>query len=171
MDGQTPNLQILLEILKRELSLHKQLHDVLKVEREALIGVSIKDIRECTFLKEGLLAEILREENGRRRWVQALADASGLDAAALSAEKVAELYGNTHFEQLVSVRNALRYMILQVREHNDENQQLTENALRESQLMKENALGMTGDRAATYGPKGAMGTAIEKNPRIFSQKA
>ncbi len=37
--------------------------------------------------------------------------------------------------------------------------------------MKENALGMTGDRAATYGPKGSMGMTKEKNARIFSQKA
>ena len=171
MDGQTPNLQILQEILKRELSLHKQLYDTLKLEKEALVGVSIKDIRECTFNKEGLLADIMREETARRRWVQALSDASGIDTADLSAEKVAELYGNTHYEQLISVRNALRYLVVQVRELNSENQKLTEHALEESQLMKENALGMTGDRAATYGPKGNMGMAKEKNARIFSQKA
>src|SRR3989344_3477538 len=104
MDGQTTNLQILQEILKRELSLHKQLYDTLKLEKEALVGVSIKDIRECTFNKEGLLADIRRGETAGRRWVQALSDASGIDTADLSAEKVAELYGNTHYEQLITVR-------------------------------------------------------------------
>lgn len=171
MDGQTPSLQTLLEILKRELSLHKQLFDILKLEREALAKVDIKAIREATFNKEQLLADIMREESGRRRWLDLLSDTTGVAVADLSAEKVAEIYGNAHFEQLVSVRNALRYMLVQVRELNGENQKLTEHALRESQLMKENALGMTGDRAATYGPKGNMGVAKEKNARLLSREA
>ena len=41
MDGQAPNLQNLIEILKHELALHKQLFDVLKAER-ALISSARK---------------------------------------------------------------------------------------------------------------------------------
>ncbi len=171
MDGQAPNLQNLIEILKHELALHKQLFDVLNAERAALVDVDLKQIREVTFTKEGLLADIQREEVRRRRWVDALSDYSGITPNDLSAEKVAEVYGGLEREQLVSLRNGLRYLLMQAREINSENQKLTENALRESQLLKENALGMGGDRAATYGPKGSMGMAKDRGSRIITREA
>ena len=171
MDGQAPNLQNLIEILKHELALHKQLFDVLKAERAALVDVDLKQIREVTFAKEGLLADIQREEVRRRRWVEGLSDYSGIAAAELSAEKIAEVFGGLEREQLVNLRNGLRYLLLQARDANLENQKLTENALRESQLMKENALGMGGDRAATYGPRGNMGMAKDRGSRIITREA
>lgn len=171
MDGQIPNLENLFEILRRELALHKELLALVKSEKEALVAVNIKGIRDATFNKESLLSDVQREEASRRRWVADLANHTGLSEAELTAEKVAEIYGSQYFESLVSLRNALRFILLQLKEVNSENQRLTENALRESQLMKENALGMTGDRAATYGPRGNMGMAKEKNSRILSREA
>ena len=103
--------------------------------------------------------------------MEGLSDYSGIAAAELSAEKIAEVFGGLEREQLVNLRNGLRYLLLQARDANLENQKLTENALRESQLMKENALGMGGDRAATYGPRGNMGMAKDRGSRIITREA
>ncbi len=47
MEG--PNLDELLKNLKHQLALYRQLVDLLRVEREHVVGVNLKEIREATY--------------------------------------------------------------------------------------------------------------------------
>lgn len=158
-------------ILKNELALYKDLLEVLKRERTSLVSVKLKEIREATLIKETLLSEIHREEIARARWNAAFSADSGIDVLELTVDRIIDHVGPAASEALANVRTALKFMILETKQVNSENQKLTESALREAHSMKENALGMSGDRAVTYGPKGAVGKNNERNARLVSHEA
>lgn len=58
MEG--PNLDELQKNLKHQLTLYRQLVDVLREEKEHLVAVRFKEIREATYAKEALFDEIQR---------------------------------------------------------------------------------------------------------------
>ncbi|MGZ3713558.1 MAG: flagellar export chaperone FlgN, partial [Bdellovibrionota bacterium] len=69
MDGLAPDLEELTKNLKHQLTLYRQLVDVLRLEREHIVAVRLKEIRESTYSKEALMDEAQREEFRRMRWV------------------------------------------------------------------------------------------------------
>lgn len=172
MDGTVAlNVGDLVENLKRQLTLFRDLVEVLNKERAALVSVKLKEIREVTFVKEALLSDLHREEGNRLRWMTMAQDALGIKERKIEMNDILGVISPAQVEAVNSARTALRYVVLQAKAQNTENQEFTESAIRESQVMKENALGMTGDRAFTYGPKGNMGRNHERNPRIVSREA
>ena len=67
MEGIAPNLEELLKNLKHQMALYRQLVDLLRIEKEYLIQVALKEVRESTYSKEALLDEIHREEYRRKK--------------------------------------------------------------------------------------------------------
>ena len=171
MDGQKPNLDILTGLLKRQISLHRDLMDLVKREREHLVKADIKAIGDATFEKEALVAEVQKSEIDRGRWITAVAAHVAEEPETISLERIIGIYGEEHREQLQSLRATLRVLISKIRELNLDNAELTRNALTEAQVMKQNALGMTADRANVYGPKGKMGGGKDRSSRMVSSEA
>jgi flagellar biosynthesis/type III secretory pathway chaperone len=165
MEG--PNLEELQKNLKHQLTLYRQLVDVLRDEKEHLVAVRFKEIRECTYSKEALFDELQREEHRRRRWVQQAAPVIGVPEKDVTMEMIASKFGGPElYEPLVSLKNALLVMVKKAREMNVENKRLVENALRDAQQLKRNILGLSSEQPQVYGPKGALGS----NPRDQSAR-
>ena len=158
MEG--PKLEELQNNLKHQLTLYRQLIDVLRDEREHLVAVRFKEIRECTYAKEALFDEISREEFRRRKWVQHAAQLIGVPEKDVTMEVVAAKFGGPElYEPLISLRNTLRHMLGKAKEMNLENKRLVESALSDAQELKKNILGISSGQPQVYGPKGAMGAA------------
>jgi flagellar biosynthesis/type III secretory pathway chaperone len=165
MEG--PNLEELQKILKHQLTLYRQLVDVLRDEKEHIKAVKFKEIREATYAKEALFDEIQREEYRRRIWVRTAAPVLGVAENDVTMEMIAAKFSGAElFEPLISLRNTLLVLVNKAREMGLENKRLVENALRDAQMLKRNILGLSSEQPQVYGPKGSMGT----NPRDQSAR-
>lgn len=171
MDG-LPNLEELIKNLRHQLALYRQLVDLLRDEKEHIVSVRLKEVREATYSKEALLDEIHREEFRRRRWVAELAPKFGLAESDLTIEIIAAKYlPLDQRDSLLSVKAALIHMVKKAKEMNEDNRRLVQNALRDAELMKRNVLGLSGDNAQTYGPKGNMGAGPrDQSARLLSKE-
>ena len=173
MEGLAPNLEELQKNLRHQLTIYRQLVDLLRVEREHIIAVRFKEIRECTYSKEALLDEIQREEFRRIRWVKEASLFLGLPEKEVTMEVVATRIGaSEQFEQFFSLKQAMLHMVKKARDMNQDNQALVESALKDAQQLKRNILGLSSDQPQVYGPKGNMGgQAREQGARFFNKEA
>lgn len=173
MDGQIlPNLDELQKNLRHQLALYRQLVDLLREEKEHMIAVRTKEVRECTYSKEALLDEIHREEYRRRRWVAEAATALGVPENVITIELVGQRLAPEQLEAYQSLKSTLVHMIKRAREMNDENRRLAETALQDLQVMKKNILGLSADKPQTYGAKGTMGAGPrDQSARLLNKEA
>ena len=172
-DGLAPDLEELQKNLRHQLSLYRQLVDLLREEKEHLVAVRLKDVRECTYAKEALLDEILREEHRRRRWVAEAAASLSVPEAELTVETLAHrLAPLDQHDGYRSLKSTLAHLIKRARDMNDENRRLTEVALRDAQELKKNILGLSSGQPQTYGPKGSVGQGPrDQSARFLNQEA
>lgn len=172
MEGQSPNLDELQKNLKHQLTLYRQLVDLLRDEKEHIVGVRLKEIREATYAKEAILDEIHREEFRRQKWVKEAAALLGVPAADLTMELVAaRIGGKDLYEPLISLRNTLTHMVRKAQEMNADNKRLVESALKDAQELKRNILGISSDQPQVYGPKGNVNTGVRDQARFLSKEA
>lgn len=173
MEGQAPNLDELQKNLRHQLTLYRQLVDLLRTEREHVVAVRMKEIRECTYAKEALLDEIQREEFRRQRWTKEAAIFLSLPESDVTMEVVAKRIGEPEqFEPLISLRQTLLHLVKKARDLNQDNQRLVQAALKDAQALKRNILGLSSDQPQVYGPKGNMGGGPrDQAARFFNKEA
>ncbi len=167
IDKRAPDLEELQNNLRHQLTLYRQLIDVLRDEKEHLIAVRFKEIREATYSKEAIFDEIHREEFRRLRWVRQAAAFLNVGEKEITMELVAaKIGGPEHFEPMISLRNTILHMVKKAREMNLDNKRLVESALKDAQELKRNVLGLSSNQPQVYGPTGSMGS----NPRDQSAR-
>ncbi len=172
MEGLVPKIEELVASLKHQITLHRQLTELLREEKEHLIAVRFKDIREATYSKEAILDEIRREEFRRQSWTNEAAKAIGIPGKEITMEMIAtKIAAPEQFEPLMSLRNTLLVMIKKTREMNHENKRLVENAIKDANELKRNLLGFSSGQPQVYGPKGNIGAVRDQSARFLSKEA
>ncbi len=171
MDGMIPNIDELIANLKHQITLYRQMIDVVREEREHVVHVHLKELRESTYSKEAIIDEIQREESRRLQWLNAAAKILQMPAKEITIEIVGNRLAREHFEALMNLKNTLVVLVKKAREMNAENKKLVEMALHDSQEMKKNILGLTTDQPKVYGPKGSMGQMKDSSARILNKEA
>jgi flagellar biosynthesis/type III secretory pathway chaperone len=173
MEGPVPNIEELQKNLNHQLALYRQLVDLLREEHEHVVGVRLKEIRECTYAKEALLDEIQREEFRRARWTREAAAGLRMAESEVTMEIIAsQIGGPALYESLMSLKLALVHMVKKAREMNYENHKLVESALKDAQELKRNILGLSSEQPQVYGPKGSMGSGVrDQSARFLSKEA
>lgn len=171
MDGMIPNIDELIANLKHQITLYRQMIDVVRDEREHVVQVHLKELRESTYSKEAIIDEIQREEHRRLEWLDAAAKILQIPAKELTIEIVANRMAREHFEILLNLKNTLLVLVKKAREMNAENKKLVEIALNDANEMKKNILGLTTNQPQVYGPKGSMGQMKDSSARILNKEA
>lgn len=173
MEGQAPNLEELQKNLRHQLTLYRQLVELLREEKEHVVGVKLKEIREATYAKEAILDEIHREEFRRRKWAREAAAFLGLLESEVTMEVIASrIGGKEHYEPLMSLKTTLSHIVKKAKEMNLENKALVESALKDAQELKRNILGISSEQPQVYGPKGSMGGGPrDQSARFLSKEA
>jgi len=173
MEGQAPSLEELQINLRHQLTLYRRLVDLLREEKGHIIGVKLKEIRECTYSKEALIDEIHREEFRRKKWVAEAAKFLQISEKEVTMEIVAaRLAPKEQYEPLISLKLTMNHMVKKCKEMNDDCLALAESALRDAQQMKRNILGLSGDKPQVYGPKGSMNQGNQdRGARFLSKEA
>jgi flagellar biosynthesis/type III secretory pathway chaperone len=170
MEGVAPNIEELVRNLRHQISLYRQLLDLVREERLQVVELKYKELRESTFSKEALIDEIQREEQRRKLWVHSAAQFIGLPEKDTTLEIIASRIAREQYEALMSLKNTLVVLVKKSRELNEDNRKLVEAALRDTQEMKKNVLGLTSEQAKVYGPRGQMNTK-ENTSRILNKEA
>jgi flagellar biosynthesis/type III secretory pathway chaperone len=172
MEKIVENLNELVSRLQKLLSLHRQLLESLRAEREALLAVDVKRIHEITLEKQGVLQQILAAEQGRAavsRNVATLlnlpADSTSLGQIVLQSQSVSLKTS----DQLRSVQQALVHLVARIQEQNHSNRGLVESSLEHVNQMKRNVLGEAMPKSSTYSSSGQRQNAPAQSRLISTE--
>jgi flagellar biosynthesis/type III secretory pathway chaperone len=156
MEKTIESLNELVTRLQKLLSLHRQLLESIRAEREALLAVDVRKIHEITLEKQAILQQVLAAEQARLSicrlvavQLNASADAS-LGQIILQSQSVSLKVS----EQLRSVQYALVHLVGRIQEQNASNQQLVASSLEHVNQMKRNVIGESMPKSETYSPTG-----------------
>jgi hypothetical protein len=159
--------------LQRLIGLHRQLLDVCRVEREALVQAELKQIQDVTFTKQELVEAIRKTESERIQQVADLAMAWKKPVRELSLSNLIVLIQGQDAkgaEQFRSALNALTVLIQRITEQNNDNKALVERSLCNVNEMKRNVLGEAVPKSNTYTAHGQR-AGVTGGARLFSQEA
>jgi len=150
-------IQELLTTLQRLLTLHRQLLEVVRAERQALLGVDVQKIQELAMQKQSVLDEIVALERDRVRLTLTVAGVWGLSPQQATLNEIvlrAQAISLKLSEQLRSVHQTLQLLISRIQEQNQSNRVLVEGSIERVEIMKRNVLGEAVPRSETYSPTG-----------------
>lgn len=143
--------------LQRLVGLHRQLLETIRLEREALVQASLKDIQESTYAKEAIIEGVRTCEIDRMKIVGELALILKKPARDLTLPNIVIAVQGVkpkEAEQLRSAYNALTVLIQRITEQNQSNRDLVEKSLEHVHNMKRNVLGEQTPKAGTYSSHG-----------------
>jgi flagellar biosynthesis/type III secretory pathway chaperone len=167
------NLDSIYQLLQKHLGLHRQLMDVVRAEKEALVQADLKKLQEITLAKEGLIESVRVCELDRMKVIGALAIQlkKPLRELTLSGLIIAvQGFDLKRAEQLRSVYQALQVLIQRITEQNNYNRSIVEKSLGNVDAMKKNVLGESVPKAGTYNVHGQK-THGGGSSRLISKEA
>ncbi len=159
--------------LQKLVGLHRQLLEVVRVEKEALIEANLRAIQEATCSKQALIESIKQEEVRRQQQVAELAILLMRPMSELTLLEIAiAVQGEDPrgADQLRSAFNALTILIKRVAEANRENSSLVERSLGHIREMKKNVLGDAQNASNTYTQQGTRSNA-PNGARLIEREA
>jgi predicted phage tail protein len=152
-----PGLTELYQTLQKLVGFHRQLLDIVRLEREALLNVDLRSVQETTLAKEGLVQLIHQSETQRIKQVTLIAVQWKKQVKDLTLSKlIIEVQGKDlkFADQLRSMLNTLNLLTERIIEQNKENSRLAANALAHVDEMKKNILGEATPKSDTYSSQG-----------------
>jgi flagellar biosynthesis/type III secretory pathway chaperone len=160
--------------LQRLIGLHRQLLEIVRLEREALSGADLQGVGDATRAKEVTIAAISVEETTRLKHVSALAFAWKRKISELTLSEIIMVLHDRDTqaaEQLRTALSALTLLIQRIREQNTYNREVIEQSLRHVNVMKGNIIGERTPRSETYNPQGRRATSRAGATGLIERKA
>ncbi len=172
-DSQFTLFRQIFECLNKLTGLHRQLLDVVRLERLALVEANVKLIQERTLSKQAQIEGIRNTELERLKLTGQLAMSLKKPLTDLTLPKIIILIQGEDLkfaEQFRTTYNVLTVLIQRITEQNNENRSLVEKSLEHVQQMKRNLLGESTPKSNTYNPQGQKAGGIG-GARLFSKEA
>jgi flagellar biosynthesis/type III secretory pathway chaperone len=159
--------------LKTLLGLHRQMLELVRTERSALVSADIKLIQENNFKKEAIIEAIRNQDAIRMKLISQLAYFWGRKSEELTVSKIIiQVQGSDlkMADQLRSTWQALNILIERIMDQNERNGELLEKSLEHVNEMKVNLLGEGSPKAQTYTQQGQR-SAPQSGARLISKEA
>jgi flagellar biosynthesis/type III secretory pathway chaperone len=169
---ETPLNQIY-DVLQQLTGLHRQLLEVVRLERAALIEANLKSIHAITAKKQTLVEGVREAEKQRLRLITELSTLWKRPVKELTLPNIIiEIQGRDlkSADQLRSIFNTLTILIQRITDQNNANRVLIERSLEHIGAMKRNVLGDSTSTANTYTPSGQKSGGAHVS-RLFSGEA
>lgn len=166
-------LEQIYQHLQRLIGLHRQLLDVVRVEREALIQAEVIGIQEATLAKQAAIEAIQRAETERLKSIAELAILWKQPVRELTLGVIItrlEPFDQRQAEQFRSAQATMNLLIRQASEQNEDNRALVSRSLDHINQMKQNVLGESSPQAGTYNQQGAKNRGSGAS-RLISKEA
>ena len=163
------------ESLQDLIGLHRQLHEVVKSENEAVTNADIKATYEAAAAKEALIHWIHQSEMNRQTVVYAIAQEQNLESKTPSLRELILHFQSIDAETSARLQSDLSMLILlveRIKKQNEVNGNLVAASLKHIDNMKKNIFGETTHQARTYNQQGQKNTASsnEHGPRLISRE-
>jgi flagellar biosynthesis/type III secretory pathway chaperone len=157
------------------IGLHRQLHEVVKSENEAVVNADVKGTYEAAATKEALIHWIHQAEMSRQTVVYTIAQQENLETQTPSLRELILHFQSKDPEasaRLQSDLNVLVLLVERIKKQNEANGTLIANSLQHISNMKKNIFGETTHQARTYNQQGQKNTASanEHGPRLISRE-
>ena len=167
------NLSNLYDSLQKLTGLHRQLLEIVRLERTALIDADLKSIHAVTAKKQSLIESVQQEENRRLKFVGEISMDWKRSIKDLTLPNIVieiQAKDPKGAEQLRSIFNALSVLIQRISDQNASNRILIERSLEHICEMKRNVLGEATVNSDTYTQKGSK-TSGTPASRLFLGEA
>lgn len=157
------------------INLHRQLHEVVKSENEAIVNADVKATYEAAAAKEALIHWIHQAEMSRQTVVYAIAQEENLETQTPSLRELILHFQSKDPEvssRFQSDLNMLVLLVERIKKQNEANGKLIATSLQHINNMKKNIFGETTHQARTYNQQGQKNTASanEHGPRLISRE-
>jgi flagellar biosynthesis/type III secretory pathway chaperone len=161
--------------LQELIGLHRQLHDVVRAENDAITNADVKGTYDAAAAKEALVHWIHQAEMSRQAVVYTLCKEEGVESDNPSLRELVLYYqgrDNETAQKLQVDLNSLVVLVERIKKQNELNGKLVEASLRHIQNMKKNIFGETTHQARTYNQHGQKNpaTTAEHGPRFISKE-
>jgi flagellar biosynthesis/type III secretory pathway chaperone len=167
------NISQIYQTLQKLIGYHRQLLDLVRLEREALTNADLKGIQDSTCAKEGVIEMIKQAESQRLSLTQVLSKEWKIPFVELTLSNIiiqVQGFDQKSAEMLRSSYNALLLLIKRTAEQNQDNRALIERSLEHVHAMKKNVLGEGSPRSDTYTQQGQRSNP-SAGSRLLSQEA
>ena len=158
--------------LQKLLTLHRQLLELLRRERDALVGADAAAIEDRAIEKQGVLDQIAFYDNERRKLLGLVGTTARITADQLTLSRVAIIAQGVQLkmgEQFRSVQQALSHIITRIEEQGAYNRELVERSLETLAQMKRNIIGASEPSPGTYSANGQR-SAQAPGARLISRE-
>jgi hypothetical protein len=162
------------EALNKLVGLHRQLLELVRSEKDAIVAADLKLIQDTSHAKEILVEAIKTTETRRLEELGKIALTLRRPMKELSLSELAiviQARDPKRADHLRSVQNALKLLVDRVVEQNRYNAELVSRSLESLTEMKANVLGEGVRQAQTYGQNAQKVTPSQSAPRMLSQEA
>ncbi len=159
--------------LQKLAGLHRQLLDVVRLERQFIIQAHLNEIHNVTNMKQALVESVYQVESERLKLTSELAIYWKKPFYDLTLSNIIiHIQGvdPKGADQFRSTYNLLTILIQRITEQNQDNRLLIEKSLEHVHEMKKNILGEACQKSSTYTHQGQR-TTNQAVSRIISQEA
>lgn len=160
-------------LLQKLMSLHRELMECVRLERQALTHADLKKIQEVTYHKEAVIHSIRQVEADRLRTVEQLGILWRISSKDLTLNEIILKVQDVNpklSEQLRSAYQALMILVKRIQEQNESNRALVENSLSHVGKMKQNVLGEASPSADVYNQSGQKAQRPSSGSRLISKE-
>jgi hypothetical protein len=163
------------ESLRELIRLHRQLHEIVKSENDAISNADSKATYDATAAKEAVIHLIHQAEMNRQSVVQAICYQENIGLKNPSLKELIIHFEKDDFEgsqRLQADLNMLIVLVERIKKQNEMNGRLVAESLRHINNMKKNIFGETSSKAGTYNQSGRQnqGSANDHGPRLISRE-
>jgi flagellar biosynthesis/type III secretory pathway chaperone len=160
------------QTLQKMVGLHRQLLEVVRVEREVLVQADLTGIQNAALTKQSLIEEIKHFEAQRVKQTGELAVTWKVPLRELTLPNIIILAQGSDAkaaEQMRTIYNVLTVLIQRITEQNQSNMMLVEKSLEHVHQMKKNILGEASPQSVTYGHQGQKVTSHQLSKLISKE--
>ncbi len=125
----TTPLETLSKVLKEEMSLYQNFHELLEQEYEILQASQLEELQECNKLKQALSKMISEKERERVEICHEIAQKLGLQKESVSLRDLAKALGGQQEQNLLQIRKNFQNIVERLKEKNEVNSLMAESAL------------------------------------------
>lgn len=157
------------------IGLHRQLHEVVKSENDAISNADVKATYEAAAAKEALIHWIHQSEMNRQTVVYTIAQEEGLESNSPTLRELILHFQPRDMDASNTLQSDLNMLVLlveRIKKQNELNGKLVAASLKHIDNMKKNIFGETTHQARTYNQLGQKNTASanEHGPRLISRE-
>lgn len=139
------------------IGLHRQMLEIVRLEKQALIENDLDRIQDLVTLKSGIITTIAYRENERKKIVKQLSETLGKDSGVVNLKFIIEREQELDLQAADKIRNVattLKMIIDRINKQNNENKELVNSCLKHVAVLKNNVLGGQEAQAEIYTGQG-----------------